>query len=738
MLLPALLKTGVAKLALVAAAGLGGYEGWKYLYPRLQSLRSTNKNGDPIQVVVPVGKKVVNIKGIKSQTVTPPPPNNGTSAVFLPPPPAAPSRIGLEPAVITPSGASPLSVDNVSDIQQALNALGQSPAIATDGVLGPATKSAISSFQGAHGMVPDGQPSQPLRSAIQAALGRVAGTNAHVGQSTAVQGAAAPGLTMAMNLAASPAGSALISTGLGAIANAFSDTPDSDMSADTAASGPTKDAVVKWQRILNLLGASPALAEDGTMSPETIAATKAFQITYGLVADGVPGPKTATAAAVTVTGLAHPDNPSAVVPSIPAAADHVSNVAATAPDTTKKDLSEAASKLATAASNPVPTDSQTHASTAAAQAATASTAAPTAAIAVPLATATNALAGATTTPTLDPTNLAVASAALSTAAAAATGTSSAPSLAAAADHVAAAANAPDTATAGDHLNSAAQHLANAAVGTPTAADVAANVNGEFGWDIFGLKSWWQNRGSSFFNWHQTLHPAYAPPVPAHYAPYQQQSPMNYGYGHPYFRGEFGFVAPPPAPPSRAGGYVSPPTGYGMVSPPAPGMVAPPPAPGMVAPPPAPGYRHHHHAWGPQGYNGQGYGGQQQYAPQYQQQYSNQQQYGYGQGYGQGDFGMVMPPPPPGRMVYPGAPPQQAMGNDYWRNRRMMQRNMWDQSQGMYPMGAPPQPWAPGPPGAPPVQFDPNAINQYQDPNAGNPAVQDPGIDSAMPPSDYQG
>ena len=161
--------------------------------------------------------------------------------------------------------------------------------------------------------------------------------------------------------------------------------------------------------------------------PETVAAVRAFQITFGLAADGIPGPKTATAVAVALDPVAQ----QAIIPSVAKAADHVDALAATATPTTAPALANAATDLkATAAATPVPTEVQTHASTAAAQAATAASAAPPG-VAEPLADASHALAAATTTPTPDVTQLATATTAISAAANAAVGSTSAPSLVAA-------------------------------------------------------------------------------------------------------------------------------------------------------------------------------------------------------------------------------------------------------------------------------------------------------------------
>jgi hypothetical protein len=312
--------------------------------------------------------------------------------------------------------------------------------------------------------------------------------------------------------------------------------------------GPTpppvlaKDAVTNLQRALNQLGASPPLHETGTMTPETIAAIKAAQITFGLVADGVPAAKTTAAVAIALD----PQAQAAILPSLPKAADHVATVAAAAAPEAAEALQAAALALKGAsAATPSPTDTQTHASTAASMAATAASAAPPA-IAVPLAAATNALANAATTSTPNPATLATAAMQLATASQA-TGGATGMSLQLAADHVNSASASSSVGDIADHLNAAAQHLSNASAGTP--APVTAAVGADlglapwqvssfgtelymgwasggfgadlglapyqltsFGWD-FG--SFWKGFGGlqRFLPWHRRLHPAYRPPIP---------------------------------------------------------------------------------------------------------------------------------------------------------------------------------------------------------------------------------
>jgi len=53
--------------------------------------------------------------------------------------------------------------------------------------------------------------------------------------------------------------------------------------------------VMSVQHILNVLGASPPLTEDGKLGPKSVAAIKSFQTAHGITPDGIAGPKTKTA-----------------------------------------------------------------------------------------------------------------------------------------------------------------------------------------------------------------------------------------------------------------------------------------------------------------------------------------------------------------------------------------------------------------------------------------------------------
>lgn len=218
--------------------GFGLYEIFKKKVPVLQSIRRIDPlSGKTIQVVVPV-----------------------TNAVAVPGKSTAGSAV-----VITPTGATTLAVSTAQDVQKALNTLGMAnPLLTIDGKLGSMSITAIKKFQASAGLPQDGIPGSNTQSALQTAVARMAATGAAIGLSPTVQAATLDNVTHAV-------ASVTVSS--------------------------SKDV----QHTLNMLGASPALTEDGILGPMSTAAVKAFQIAHGMMADGVPGPKTKTALAMALT-----------------------------------------------------------------------------------------------------------------------------------------------------------------------------------------------------------------------------------------------------------------------------------------------------------------------------------------------------------------------------------------------------------------------------------------------------
>jgi peptidoglycan hydrolase-like protein with peptidoglycan-binding domain len=572
----ATIPTGV-KVVGGVLAGLGL---WKvFESPKVQALRRHSSTGVPVQVVVPVHDK----KPELSVGIVPIPPNNGSGAVFQP---------GVTRAtIITPGGAARLHLQTIQDVQKALNTLGLQPPLAADGILGTLTQTALRAFQGRGGLPADGQITPPLKDALQKALAGTAATGSQLGTSFTVQAAQVSPL----------AGQALAATGMNGDPSYFG--------AEGDPSPPSRDKIAAWQRALNALGAAPKLDETGVMNPETVAATQALQISLGLVADGVPGPKTQTAAAVSL----NPGATAAIVPSIPKAASHVAAVASTATPPLAPELLKSASNLAAAASNPTPTVPQTAASTVAANTASAAIgAAPL--IATHLASASADLAASASAPTPAAATQSLAEAAnhLNDAAKAASSDASASaSLTAAADHTLTAAATADPIKQADALTAASAHIANATANnvSPT---LAAAINGEwpsshvfserprFGYQDgsisysgagFGTQEPSISAGGAGFG--------IAPPAPTGYRPAAPAAPGGHAIISPFVPGPVGVWRPSgafqplpqsgvyrPAPPTGSLGYrPAPPIGYGrpwgrwnQPQPPLGGYIPQPPGP----------------------------------------------------------------------------------------------------------------------------------------------------------------
>ena len=229
----------------VAAAGTGLYFVFKKKAPVLQSVRRVTVNGIPVQVVVPVAGQPTPVMGVG---VVPLGPNASSGASYAPAPIIKvndPGQLALAPTVITPTGASSLTIVTTQDLQNALNTLNFGP-LKVDGIAGPETSTAIKAFQSKSGLAVDGVVGPNTKSQLQDALSALAGAAAAVAASA----------------------------------------------SQTASGFAVTSAPKSYQHALNLLGASPMLVEDGATGARTLAAIKAFQIAHGLTADGVVGPMT--------------------------------------------------------------------------------------------------------------------------------------------------------------------------------------------------------------------------------------------------------------------------------------------------------------------------------------------------------------------------------------------------------------------------------------------------------------
>jgi len=260
-------------LPIIAAAGAAAYYIFKPKTPQrddYQVTTVTGAGGVPVKVATPVPSAVTaaqattvphsapspagTSKGVV-QTIVP-----GQGAVYAPPAAmtqTAPGKVQLAPIVITPTGASSVAMSSTLDVQRAINTLGHVPPLKEDGVLGPMTIAAVKAFQGQSNLAVDGNAGPATKSALSVAL------------------------------------TALASGGSGAPAGAAADAAHSDGTLDTSPALTMTNLGV--QRALNVLGASPHLAEDGQIGPKSVAAIKSFQLSHGLVSDGIAGPKTKVA-----------------------------------------------------------------------------------------------------------------------------------------------------------------------------------------------------------------------------------------------------------------------------------------------------------------------------------------------------------------------------------------------------------------------------------------------------------
>jgi peptidoglycan hydrolase-like protein with peptidoglycan-binding domain len=178
------------------------------------------------------------------------------------------------PIVVTPAGSSSIAVGNTLDVQRALNTLGYTPKLVEDGKLGAKTTANIKAFQAKSHLTVDGVAGPATKVALSAALAMLAGSSS------------IPGMTA--QFSAPQTGIATMPTG-----TTIDTTPALNW-------GPKN-----VQHALNVLGASPKLAEDGKTGAKTVAAIKSFQTANGLTPDGVAGPKTKTALYVAMSQI-HP------------------------------------------------------------------------------------------------------------------------------------------------------------------------------------------------------------------------------------------------------------------------------------------------------------------------------------------------------------------------------------------------------------------------------------------------
>lgn len=289
-----------------AGAAFLGYLGYKkFKTPSYQTVTTMGLGGVPLTIATPVSDAV----SVSQATATPYAPLSqgpilpvgtnvpGVGMVYAPPGSitAAPNGGVMQPApiVVSPTGVSSVAIGTTKDVQHALNTLGYaSPPLTEDGILGPITIAAIKSFQSKNGLVVDGNAGPATKAALSASLMAVAAGGSVIGQIVQTQN---------------------VTTGVIQTANGPINT-----------TGGLSMTLREAQKVLNLLGASPPLTEDGIVGPKTTAALKSFQTSHGLTSDGILGPKTKTALSLAYMALPKvapaigtpqgPTNPAAFTP----------------------------------------------------------------------------------------------------------------------------------------------------------------------------------------------------------------------------------------------------------------------------------------------------------------------------------------------------------------------------------------------------------------------------------------
>jgi peptidoglycan hydrolase-like protein with peptidoglycan-binding domain len=262
----------------VGAAGFLVYKHAKAATPEFQSVNTTAPNGSPVTIATPIPQQVTfaQASGIPDRPPTVgqyypiPVSMPGYGITYAPPAtvhydPVRRVIIQHAPIILTNTGAASVSVSSVKDVQHSLNALGYcNPQLVEDNKLGPKTIACIKAFQGKNGLVVDGTVGAATKAALSAALTHTAGA-------ASITGATIKNSRPETGSVVTPAGATINTT------------------------EALKLAPKAIQHILNVLGASPPLVEDGKVGPKTVAAVKSFQTAHGLVPDGVAGPKVKTA-----------------------------------------------------------------------------------------------------------------------------------------------------------------------------------------------------------------------------------------------------------------------------------------------------------------------------------------------------------------------------------------------------------------------------------------------------------
>ena len=239
--------------------------------PKKEDFQTQNvlgQGGIPLKIRTPISKKTTREQR-STRPVSPPAkgrysvPQTSIKGPVVYAPPKSTNQYQSAPILVSPTGASSMAIGSVKDVQRGLNTLGFLPRLVEDGIIGPKTIANIKAFQSKNGLVVDGNAGPATKAAISSALTQLASGGGTTNAVKAVVAAATP------------------------------------VQVATASNMSSRDV----QHHLNLLGANPRLVEDGIIGPKSVAAIKSFQLSHGLVADGVAGSATKTALAAAV---AHP------------------------------------------------------------------------------------------------------------------------------------------------------------------------------------------------------------------------------------------------------------------------------------------------------------------------------------------------------------------------------------------------------------------------------------------------
>ncbi len=265
---------------LVILGGLVG-AGWgavKLLRKPAQVQTVIGAGGVPVRIITPATSITPGQASGISAPASPSPTHTavahvGPAGVAYAPPKSIvtmPSGAVQPPPIIqTPTGSSSVAIISLRDVQHALNALGYSPPLKEDGILGPRTIANVRAFQGKSSLAVDGNAGPATKAALSSALVALASGGSPIAKPGAVPTPQNPKPQYDDNWAAPKT---------------------APTAADTSAASSM--SLRDIQRALNLLGTSPKLAEDGKSGASTAAAIKSFQLAHGLAADGIAGPKT--------------------------------------------------------------------------------------------------------------------------------------------------------------------------------------------------------------------------------------------------------------------------------------------------------------------------------------------------------------------------------------------------------------------------------------------------------------